>query len=296
MQNSRITGDIVTNRALSWFDKRSRREKPFFCWLHYFDPHDPYNAPEPYKDMYEGRISPNLPFLKERVRYAGEVTYTDMLLGRIIEYLKDKGLYENTLIIVTSDHGEGFGEKHGDITEKGHVNHLYDTTQHVPLIIKMPGEKHAGQRIQDVVQLIDLAPTVLEYLGGSPPEFYEGRSLLDLLNGQLRNKPGIAYAERQKVYLGTQKLDDKWLMAMRTPDTKYICDAEGEWQELYDIASDPAESINIINDIPELCEVYFKNILETLGEGIEIGAQDIDPKVLKQLRSLGYLGGNADTK
>ena len=295
MQNSRIPGNIVSNRAISWLDKHYQ-EQPFFGWLHYFDPHSPYSAPEPYKNMYEGRISPDLPLLRDRVGYAGEVTYTDMQLGRIIEYLKDKGLYDDMLIIVTSDHGEGFGEKHGDITEIAHSHYLYDTTQHIPLIIKMPGEKRAGQRIQDVVQLVDLAPTVLEYLGGSPPESFIGSSLLDLLNGQQRSEPGTAYAEREELYLGTWKLDDRRLMAIRTPDTKYICDATADWQVLYYLSYDPSEIINIINDKIGLAESCFENIHDTLGEAMETEVSDIDPKVLEQLRSLGYLGGDNDTK
>lgn len=89
MQHSQIPGHIVSNRALPWLNERG--DKPFFLWLHYFDPHTPYDAPEPYKDMYAGKVAADLPCVLERSRYAGEVTYTDFELGRIIKALKDKG-------------------------------------------------------------------------------------------------------------------------------------------------------------------------------------------------------------
>jgi arylsulfatase A-like enzyme len=288
MQKSQIPGYIVTNRALSWLDKCG--QVPFFCWLHYFDPHYPYDAPEPYKDMYDGKVDPTLPCVMERSRYAGEVTYTDFQLGHIIKFLKDKGLYNDMLIIVTADHGEAFGEKHGDITEHFHGLYLYDTTQHVPLIIKLPGQKEAGRRIRDVVQSIDLAPTVLDYLDTSLPESFQGGSLLDLLNGQRRSEPGIAYAERPVDHHTALRFPQKTrLMAMRTPDIKYICDVKEKTQELYDITSDPTETTNIYLDKPELAKTCYKRIRDTLSEPVETKVTDLDPKALEQLKSLGYV-------
>ena len=292
MQNSQIPGHIVSNRALSWFDRR--KQGPFFCWLHYVDPHSPYDAPSPYKDMYDGKIDPNLPCVLSRSRYAGEVTYTDYELGRIIKALKDKGLYDDMLIIVTSDHGEAFGEKHGDITEYMHGPYLYDTTQHIPLIIKLPGAKATGKRINDTVQLIDLAPMVLDYLGASPPESFQGTSLLDLLNGRQRSEPGTAYAERMSLvpFAGEnhqQSPPQRRLMSMRTADIKYICNVSGQRQELYDIASDPAETVNLHSDRLESAKTCYKDIRNVLAEPAETGVTEIDPKALEQLRSLGYI-------
>jgi arylsulfatase A-like enzyme len=289
MQKSQIPGHIVTNRALPWLDKCG--QGPFFCWLHYFDPHDPYDAPRPYKDMYDGKIAPTLPCMLHRSRYAGEVTYTDFQLGRIIKALKDKRLYDDMLIIVTADHGEAFGEKHGDVTEYRHGRYLYDTTQHVPLIIKLPGGKGAGRRIQDVVQLIDLAPTILDYLNGSPPESFQGRSLLDLLNGEKRSEPGTAYAERKIRPPSLGRISQQRLikmMAMRTAAIKYICDTTRERQELYDITCDPTETVNIYRAKPEVIKACYKSIQDTLAESAESSVIDYDPKVLEQLKSLGY--------
>jgi len=288
MQNSQIPGYIVTNRALSWLN--DGRQGPFFFWLHYFDPHSPYDAPGPYKDMYDGKIDTTLPYVLERSRYAGEVTYTDFELGRIIKALKDKGLYDEMFIIVMSDHGEAFGEIHGDITEYGHGIYLYDTTQHIPLIIKLPGRTKAGQRFKDVVQSIDLAPTVLDYLGGLFPGSFQGSSLLDLLNGQQRGAAGTAYSERTVRPPSFGKFTKRTrLMAMRTADMKYICEADGESQELYNVASDPEETINVYPDNLELAKIYYKRVQDVLAKPAETGATDFDPKTLEHLRSLGYI-------
>ena len=140
-QQSAIRGDVVTSRALDWLDNRG--DGPFFAWLHYFDPHAPYAAPEPYCDMYRGRLSDGKPMQAEREAYAGEVTYTDRQLGRVLDEFKKRSLYDNTLILVVADHGEAFGEKHWLNVDVGHNAHLYDTTQRVPLIIKpRRGRRH----------------------------------------------------------------------------------------------------------------------------------------------------------
>jgi len=294
LQDNQIRGNIVSNRALAWLDKRTTG--PFFCWLHYFDPHDPYDAPGSYKDMYDGKIDPNLPCLYQRVHYAGEVTYVDTQLGRVIKTLKDKALYDDMLIIVTADHGEAFGEKHGDVTEFGHGNHLYDTTQHIPLLIKMPGRKAAGQRIKDVVQLVDLAPTVLDYLGASFPKTFEGKSLLDLLNGGHRSEPGVAYSENRggAMILGIGQIRSmRMQLARRTPEIKYIHNIARSCEELYDIVTDPNETINIYHDRPELAKSCYQSIEETLGvKPLKTTVTTVDPKVLEQLKSLGYIGND----
>lgn len=290
LQQHQIPGCIVTKRFLAWLNNKSN--SPFFCWLHYFDPHTPYDAPEPYKNMYDGKINPALPRLLDRIHYAGEVTYTDTQLGNIINTLKQNNIYDNTLIIVTADHGEAFGEKHGSIVEYGHGSHLYDTTQNVPLIIKLPGQNNTSRRINNVVQLIDLAPTIMDYLNVTPPESFKGNSLLELLNGSKNPQSATAYAERTPLPT-TARTDPKTqtrLMAIRTKKIKYICDMSGKRQELYDIDTDPAETINIYTDKPDMVLSYYHNLINTLGEKVNTKTFSLDPQTLKQLESLGYIG------
>ncbi len=291
LQDNQIPGSVVSRRAMGWLGRRE--QGPFFCLLHYFDPHDPYDAPEPYKEMYAGKIDPDLPCSFQRMRYAGDVTYTDFELGRVIQKLKDEGLYEKMLIIVTSDHGEAFGERHGEITEHRHGQYLYDTTQHVPLIIKMPAGKGAGRRIPDVVQLIDLAPTVLDYLGVSAPESFEGKSLLDLLNGQERKEPGVAYSENKgggTILPGIGVMTNMRIqISMRTPEAKYIYDLTKDKEELYEIATDPGETINVFSEKSELAESCYRRLQNVLKEAVETEVIEVDPRILKQLKSLGYV-------
>jgi len=295
LQNNQIRGDNVSDRAIKWLDKH--KQEPFFCWLHYFDPHDPYDAPHPYKNMYDNKINKDdLPMAVARSRYAGEVTYTDTQLGRYIDALKRKGIYDDMLIIVTSDHGEAFGEKHGDITDIAHGNHLYDATQHVPLIVKLPRRQQTRQRCRDVVQLVDLAPTVLEYMGASLPQSFQGKSLLDLLNGQQRSKSGVAFAESQRYNLTKllpgigQDTRIERQKSIRTAEHKYIVDLSNDFrQELYDLISDPHETINISTKKHELAKKYYQRIEDTLGKLVETEAIELDPGMFKRLKSLGYI-------
>ncbi len=150
-------------------DRQPRR--PTFLWLHLFDPHDPYTPPEPYRSAYPGRP------------YDAEVAYADELVGRFRAALEERGLLERTLLVVTADHGEGLGQ-HG---EGFHGFFVYDSTVHVPLIVRPPfgdlGDL-AGRVVDEPVSHVDLLPTVLEAVGQPVPETAQGRSLLPLLVGQ----------------------------------------------------------------------------------------------------------------
>src|SRR6202522_4866294 len=137
----------VANRAMGWLSQNS--QGPFFLWLHFYDAHEPYDPPEPFKAHYASEP------------YDGEIAYTDSVVGSVMEVLKRHGLYQNTVISITADHGEAFGE-HG---EKFHGMFLYDETIHVPLLLKLPGEKFAGKRVEARVALADVAPSVLEATG-----------------------------------------------------------------------------------------------------------------------------------
>jgi choline-sulfatase len=148
----------VVQRAEAWWDAHPRG--PHFVWIHLYDPHDPYEPPLPYSKLYKDRL------------YDGEIAYADSALANFVEHLKKHGWYENSLIIVVGDHGEGLGEHH----EQTHGIFLYDSTLHVPLIIKLPTRSN-GSVIQSQVRTIDLLPTVLDLLNISPPERLDGESL-----------------------------------------------------------------------------------------------------------------------
>src|SRR6266481_5098114 len=144
-------GNVVADQALDWLGKNS--QKKFFLWMHLYDPHYPYRPPEPYSREYASQP------------YDGEIAFADEQVGRLLRFLKDKGLYQNTVIVLSGDHGESLGE-HG---EKTHGFFIYNATMHVPLIIRLPENRlpNAAARtvVADPVSLVDLMPTILGAVG-----------------------------------------------------------------------------------------------------------------------------------
>lgn len=296
MGANEIRGDVPTERCIAWLDDASDSE-PWFLWLHYIDPHGPYDAPEPYKRMYDGKIDADHPAGLDRARYGGEITYTDMLLGQVIDTLKRKGFYDDLLIIVTADHGQAIGEKHASETAFGHSYFLYDSTQRVPLLVKLPGQKNAGTRVQDLVQLIDIAPTVVEMLDIRPPESFQGVSFMDLLEGNARKESQVAYGECVHLPLIGEDVSAnsrRFLMTVRTPVLRYLCNDDRSREELFDLVSDPGETTNVVAGKRELVDSLFAMLKETLVEWVDDesdnGQKTIRPSVKSQLKSLGYLG------
>ncbi len=143
-------GNVVADVALDWLDKNY--QKKFFLWMHLYDPHYPYRPPAPYSQDYGSRP------------YDGEIAFADAQVGRLLRFLKEKGLYQSTLIVLSGDHGESLGE-HG---EKTHGFFIYNATLQVPLILRLPQGKLAKQ-ISAQVSLTDIMPTVLQILKVDTP-------------------------------------------------------------------------------------------------------------------------------
>jgi arylsulfatase A-like enzyme len=149
-------GDVTTAEAIAWLEGLRKADAPtprVFLWLHLYDPHDPYEPPEPYATRYAGRL------------YDGEVAWSDELVGRLDDALRRLGLRDDTMLLVTSDHGEGLGE-HGETL---HGFFTYQTTLRIPFLARGPGIR-AGTRIGSTVRLVDVFPTALEMLGVPAPE------------------------------------------------------------------------------------------------------------------------------
>ena len=161
-QNAERRAEATFARFDAWLDKNAGAK--FFCWVHYYDPHLPYDPPSPYREEFAGRL------------YDGEVAYMDHYVGAVLDRLRDKGLLANTLVVVAGDHGEGFGDK----VEVGHGIFLYEETLRVPLIFYHPGIFRRPRVVEGAVRLIDAAPTVLEVLGlKDEAAGLQGRSLID---------------------------------------------------------------------------------------------------------------------
>jgi len=298
MEDSQISGKVVSDRALRWLDAQG--EQPFFVWLHYFDPHVPYSAPAPFLGKYTGKVARPTPYSRQRERYGEDIHFVDYQLGRIIQALRDRGLYEQTMIVVASDHGEAFGETHGTITEVGHGHFLYSTTQHVPWIIKPAGNLPEPRRIPGVVELADVAPTVLGLLEIERPETFVGRALHDVVMGREeaildRDALGFNLVERE-VYKPSASGVFVEQISVRSGKWNYIMIPQTESVELYDIQKDPNERIDVADQHVEVVEEQAAIVLpHSRGDApIEDPRQRLAPTLVRQLQSLGYLGGSAE--
>jgi arylsulfatase A-like enzyme/Tfp pilus assembly protein PilF len=224
-------GVEVVEHAEAWFQKH--RTGPHFVWVHLYDPHDPYEPPPPFSEKYKDHL------------YDGEIAYADSALARWIAFLKKAGAYDNAIIVVTGDHGEGLGE-HGEET---HGLFLYDSTLHVPLILKTPlktaAGAHRGTAIDAQVRTTDILPTILSAAGVSAPVELNGESLLPLINTK-DDKKDEATRSSKRALFGETDYPLRWgwapLRALRADGTKWI---EAPRPELYDLQADPKELKNL---------------------------------------------------
>ncbi len=253
---------VTTGRALAWLEAQRDEEAPFFLWVHYFDPHAPYEPPAPWAESF--RDEP----------YLGEVAATDAAVGRLLDHLRARELSARTLVAVTADHGESLGE-HG---EKSHALTLYDATQHVPLILAGPGVPK-GEVSERLGSLADVAPTLLGRLGTGSLASARGVDLL-----AAGEEPHAVYAET----LATQ-LDFGWapLYAARSRTHLYV---DAPRPELY---ADAAQQRNLLED-PEpdhtqLASTLADFVVATRGGGRPAKQGDLDPETRERLRSLGYV-------
>lgn len=263
------SAEATTRLVLEWLNQdKSRR---FFFFLHYFDPHFDYVPPEPFAS----RFADNL--------YAGEIAYVDYCVGRVIQALKDFGLYDSTVIIITSDHGEMLGE-HGELT---HGYFIYQSAVKVPLIFKLPSQTESRQ-VQDVVGLIDIVPTVCSLLNIQPPQV-QGKDLRPYLLGKaVAKKERHIYTES----LIPTKYNANTLLGVVGGGLKYI---QTTRPELYNLVSDPNESRNLVDHQPQQARILQGRLREMLEASAAGGRADsktvLDEQARKRLESLGYVSG-----
>ena len=260
-------GSAVTDAAIAWLQKNGRTR--FFLWTHYFDPHAPYDPPEPYKQTYA------------RDLYSGEIAYADEQVGRVLTALEQLGLASNTLVAVIGDHGESLGE-HGELT---HGVFLYESTLHVPLILAGPGVPR-GKVVHEQVRSVDLLPTLLTFVNVPADTGVQGLSLWPLIERGIHSNSSYSYSETlyPRTYMGWSEL-----AAVRQNDWKLIVAPR---PELYNLKEDPGESRNLISDHPaEAAQLRDKiTDLEKVRRTRAVPAS-IDAKTRRQFESLGYVSG-----
>ncbi len=273
------TAQEVSDRAERWLEKHQRED--FFLFLHYFDLHAPYHW-HPESDVKIPLLYPS-----EVDRYDSEIRYTDYHVGRVIDSLKRKGIYDSTLIILAGDHGESLGARH----EHWHGFFVYHDTVHVPLIVKLPGCS-APATLGHVASLVDIVPTVGEWLGIETAAGLEGNDLLSSLRDQ--SPP----AQDRAVYcesLTPTKYGCEPLLSLVTNRYKYI---RTKRPELYDLQTDPAETTNVILDHPGIAKTLASQLEARLPDTDQDSTEsriELDNESLRILKSLGYIGGDVDS-
>lgn len=317
-----------TNELFSrWIENEIDRNKPFYTFLHYIEPHNPLNPPAPYKNRYLSEKSfkkinknkiekvahnPLICFVENinlneeekeylKTLYAEEIAYVDSKVGEIVETLKSKDLYNNTMIIITSDHGEHFGEHN----LWSHAGSLYNEVLHIPLVIKYPiGVDYVGE-VQGFTQLVDIFPTVIDVscIIGDEMKNHSGMNLVH--NEEKGNKfHDYVFAEwegrvpffikskieNSKTVTNISRLTNKMWMTLNK-EYKYISISNG-MEELYDIKNDRSESNNIIDEDKETALSMREKLAcwkSSTSKKISEEQRKIDEETRKNLEDLGYL-------
>ncbi len=265
-------GNEVVDHALQWLGQDAT--KPFFCWMHLYDPHAPYAPPEPYKSRYPGRP------------YLGEIAFVDAQVGRVLSYLDAHALLDRTIVVVMGDHGESLGD-HG---EASHGFFIYESVLRVPFIVRAPfSATLGGRRVADVVRSVDVMPTVLDLLGIAAPKDLEGTSVVKLMTGATQELALETYSE---ALYPLHHFGWSDLRAIRSGRYKLIAAPR---PELYDLVTDAGES----HDLFAQREALGRRMLDRLRErersfgrreGAEKQTIEVDPDARARLAALGYVG------
>ena len=257
------------DQALKWL--RTPRRKPFFLWLHLYDPHSGYDPPEPFRSRFADSL------------YDGEIAYADSQLARVVAYLKQQGLYDRMLIVFASDHGESLGE-HG---EKEHGFFVYHSTLHVPLLVKPPAASRVpAHREPKPVQIMAIAPTILATLGLKDPieSQFETASLLADKSGA--SDPPV-YSES---FYSFSSFGWAPLRTINTGAYQYI---EAPKPELYDLRNDPAETKNLITEQTATASVLAQQLKDLVAryasDDHSANTSHLSAEAVEKLRSLGYM-------
>lgn len=273
-------GNEVMDRALAWLD--GEKADPFFAWIHLYDPHAPYEPPEPYFSEYSRRGLVG--------QYDGEIAFMDEQIGRCVAWLERNGLSQNTVLVLIGDHGEGLGS-HGEGT---HGYFIYDYAAHVPFIITTPLQGLRGVRVPSQVRGVDVFPTILGLVGIEGRAGVHGRSVIPLMFKPKTRDEAPAYGESM-----APNIQFGWspLQFLRTTRYKYI---DAPKSELYDITQDADEQTNLYGDRPEIAR-RMKAELDRLVAETSRGAPapqaaNLDKETVERLAALGYIGAPVTSK
>jgi arylsulfatase A-like enzyme len=278
LAGNEIAAPVVNERVESWL--ASHPPQPFFAWVHYFDPHIPYLAPPAHEARY---ARPDQTHQERQIAlYRAEITYTDEHLGRLLSAFAERGLLDDAIVVVTSDHGEAFNEPHPHV-DAGHGMYLYDSVLRVPLIFWSPRRIPAGRVVDAQVQSIDIAPTLLELVGAAAPERYAGRSLVSAWRDASPEADAVALSQTANV------IRPRWF-SVRSKQWKLLVNPDDGLEELFHLEADPGEVANLIEREKETAARY-REVLSSRMKLDEAGAgmEAVDADTIRRLQALGYL-------
>ena len=268
-------GAEVVDKALEWLG--AERERPFFAWVHLYDPHAPYEAPEPFRSRFPKTASG---------AYDAEIAASDAQVGRLLDTLDLDGRLSETLVVVVGDHGEMLGE-HGEQT---HGFFIYDAAVHIPLIVAGPGIR--AREIQDQVRILDVMPTALDLLGVPLPKTVQGVSLLPVARGEHLGLVAHSESWYPRYHYGWSDLQ-----SIQDGRFKYI---RAPRPELYDLGGDAREVSDLSKDEPlrlsSLERALADLIARTTNASAVKGPQSVDAETEERLAALGYVGGSVSAK
>jgi arylsulfatase A-like enzyme/Tfp pilus assembly protein PilF len=265
--NAERRADEVYAPFARWLDEH--KADRFFAWVHFFDPHIPYDPPSPYKERFASDP------------YDGEIAFMDEHVGKIVGKLRDNGLLQQTLIIIAGDHGEAFGEKE----EKGHGVFLYEPTMRVPLIFYAENRLPRGRVVGSRVRLIDIPASVLDMLGLPGLKDSQGTSLLPYVQGKRKDDLG-SYIE---TYYPRENYGWSELVGLLRGEWKYI---RAPREELYDLKRDPGEEKNLAGAKPDIVRdmgAGLDNLVREFPSPSRAEKKTLTGEETERLRALGYV-------
>jgi arylsulfatase A-like enzyme len=307
------TAGELTDHVLTWLS-RSDNPQPFFLFINYFDPHDPYRPPAPFDSLYDpgyhgpmngatrplysnrktgerkkgGKNGPPLDaqdYRHLKALYDGEIRYMDQEIGRLFDALEREGLLKNSILILTADHGESIGEH--KLVDHGHS--LYEEQVHIPLILAGPGIP-PGKRISSIVSNIDVLPTLMEMLGFNAPQKIEGRSFVPNLLGQ--EDAGRAYYGEIFEDPHTRVAPFKRELKAITDDGWKLIHSSAQPPELYNLEADPAETADALKTQPaqgERLQMKLRDKTSQIVPKTDRKQAPLDQSTLESLEANGYI-------
>jgi choline-sulfatase len=268
-------GSEVVDQAVKWLE--ADLEQPFFAWVHLYDPHAPYEAPEPYRSRFPHTASG---------AYDAEIATTDALVGRLLDVLELDGRLRETLVVVTGDHGEMLGE-HGEQT---HGFFIYDAAVHIPLIMAGPGLP--ARTVPDQVRIVDVMPTVLALLGLRGPGVVQGVSLLPLARGERLSLVAHSESWYPRYHYGwseLQSIQDGRFKYIRAPRPE-LYNLEADRHELQDLSHEDASRVAAFES------ALGSEIARTTSASAAKGPRSVDSEAEERLAALGYVGGSVSPR